>query len=66
MDEAFDIAEEIDAIINPMSLVDININAYGWEIGNTNLASSDSLQLRTGEYWIYRNIRTYSHIVVPF
>lgn len=66
MDEAFDIAEDIDAIINPMSLVDIDINAYGWEIGNTNLAASDSVQLKTGEYWIYRNIRTYSHIVVPF
>jgi hypothetical protein len=66
MDQAFDIAQDIEDIINPMSNVDININAYGWEIGTTNLASSDSVQLRTGEYWIYRNVRTYSHIVVPF
>ena len=65
MDQAFDIAEDIEAIINPFSAVDININAYGWRIGNTNLATSDSVQLRTGEYWIYRNVRTYSHIVVP-
>jgi hypothetical protein len=65
MDQAFDIAQDIEDIINPMSNADININAYGWEIGTTNLASSDSVQLRTGEYWIYRNVRTYSHIVVP-
>ena len=65
MDQAFDIAEDIEAIINPTNKVDINITAYGWNIGNTNLATSDSLQLRTSEYWIYRNVRTYSHIVVP-
>jgi hypothetical protein len=65
MDQAFDIAEDIEAIINPTNKVDINITAYGWNIGNTNLATSDSIQLRTSEYWIYRNVRTYSHIVVP-
>ena len=65
MDQAFDIAEDIEAIINPTNKVDINITAYGWRIGNTNLATSDSIQLRTSEYWIYRNVRTYSHIVVP-
>jgi hypothetical protein len=65
MDQALDIAEDIEAIINPSNTVDININAYGWRIGNTNLATSDSVQLRTSEYWIYRNVRTYSHIVVP-
>ena len=66
MDQAFDIAEDIEAIINPTNKVDINITAYGWRIGNTNLSTSDSVQLRTSEYWIYRNVRTYSHIVVPF
>jgi hypothetical protein len=66
MDQAFDIAEDIDAIINPMDMDDININAYGWEVGETRLTSSNNVQLRTGEYWIYRNIRTYFHIVVPF
>jgi hypothetical protein len=65
MDQAFDIAEDIEAIINPTNKVDINITAYGWRIGNTNLSTSDSVQLRTNEYWIYRNVRTYSHIVVP-
>lgn len=65
MDQAFDIAEDIEAIINPTNKVDINITGYGWKIGNTNLATSDSVQLRTSEYWIYRNVRTYSHIVVP-
>jgi hypothetical protein len=65
MDQAFDIAEDIEAIINPTNKVDINITAYGWKIGNTNLDTSDSVQLRTSEYWIYRNVRTYSHIVVP-
>jgi hypothetical protein len=65
MDQAFDIAEDIEAIINPTNKVDINITAYGWRIGNTNLSTSDSVQLRTSEYWIYRNVRTYSHIVVP-
>jgi hypothetical protein len=65
MDQAFDIAEDIEAIINPTNKVDINITPYGWKIGNTNLATSDGVQLRTSEYWIYRNVRTYSHIVVP-
>jgi len=65
MDQALDIAEDIEAIINPTNKVDINITAYDWKIGNTNLATSDSVQLRTSEYWIYRNVRTYSHIVVP-
>ena len=66
MDQALDIAEDIDDIINPMDMDDINITAYGWRVGETRLNSSNGVQLRTGEYWIYRNIRTYFHIVVPF
>ena len=65
MNEAWNISEDITAIINPMSFADLNIEGNGWAIGETRLVGSNPIQLRTGNYWIYRNILVFSHIVYP-
>ena len=65
MDAAFDIGEDIEAIVNPNSGVDLDISAYGWRIGETRLTGTQPIQLRTDNFYIYRQVRTYSHIVIP-
>lgn len=63
MGDAWAIAESIKNIINPDSFADIDANPFGWEVGETRLGGSDSVQLRTGNHWIYRNLLTFRHIV---
>lgn len=64
MNQAWEISEAIEEIINPPSRQQIDIEAYGWQIGQTRSSSTPN-QLRTGSYWIYRCIKTYSHLVWP-
>lgn len=65
MNAAWNISEDITDIVNPMNLQDLNIEGNGWGIGETRLASSNPVQLKTGTYWIYRNVLQFSHIVYP-
>lgn len=62
--QAFNISEDIENIINPSNRQQIDISSMGWQIGQTR-SSSQPLQLRTGSYWIYRCIKTFSHKVWP-
>lgn len=65
MNAAWNISEDITAIVNPMSLQDLDIEGNGWAIGETRLVSSNPVQLKTGTFWIYRNVLVFSHIVYP-
>lgn len=64
--QAFNISKSITDIVNPMNLQDLNIESMDWAIGETRLVGSNPVQLRTGNYWIYRNVLQFSHIVHPF
>lgn len=64
MDAAWNISEAIENIINPASRQDLDIEEYGWQIGQTR-SSSVPNQLRTGNYWIYRCIKTFQHKAWP-
>ena len=66
MNAAWDICEDITDIINPISLQDLDIEGNGWVIGETRLSGSNPVQLRTNNYWIYRNVIQFNHIVYPF
>lgn len=62
MNQAFEISEDIENIINPPNRQYIDLTSMGYQIGQTR-ASAIPNQLRSDNYWIYRNIKTYSHIV---
>lgn len=62
--QAFNISEDIEAIINPSNRTQIDITSMGWQIGQTR-SSSTPIQLRTGTYYIYRVIKTFTHKVWP-
>lgn len=65
MSQAWDISQDIQDIVNPQSMADLDITANGYEIGETRMLGSLPNQFRSDNYWIYRNIMTFSHIVVP-
>ena len=65
MNEAWNISESITDIINPNNMIDLDIHVVGWAIGETRLTGSNPIQLRTGNYWIYRNVLIFNHIVYP-
>ena len=64
MNRAWEIAEDIEDIINPSSRTPIDLSANGYEIGQTR-SSSVNNQFGTDNYWIYRCIKTYSHKIWP-
>lgn len=66
MNQVWEISEDIRAIIDPNDFSDLNITSYGWDIGETRLVGSNPVQLKTGTYWIYRSLLTFSHIVYPY
>lgn len=61
--QAEDIAEQIENIINPDSFEDIDISAYGYEIGNTSRESDTDSSLQNGNEYIYRKLIRYQMIV---
>jgi len=61
--DAEDIAEQIEDIINPDSFADLNLNANGYDIGNTSRAGDTDLSDKNGIYYIYRKLITYDHII---
>jgi len=61
--DAEDIAEQIENIINPDSFADLNVNANGYDIGNTSRAGDSDLSDKNGIYYIYRKLITYDHII---
>jgi hypothetical protein len=66
MNEAWNISEVVKSIIRPSNGEDINLNDKGWNVGETRLLGSNPNQFRTDNWWIYRNILQFSHIVAPY
>lgn len=62
MNRAFEISEDIENIINPPSRQYIDLTSMGYQIGQTRVSDVPN-QFRTDNYWIYRNIKTYTHKV---
>ena len=62
MNQAYTISGAIEDIINPASRIPIPLTDY--EIGQTRSSSQDN-QIRTNNWWIYRVIKVYSHLIWP-
>lgn len=61
MDDAEDISEEIENIVNGGS--DLDISANGYTIGNTYRIGDNNLTNKNDLFYIYRKILTYGHII---
>src|SRR5690554_4693743 len=57
------IAEEIENIVIPDSFEDINIELDGYKIGDTHRNSDTHLSERNDQFYLYRKIITYNHII---
>ena len=62
--DAEDIAEQIEDIINPDDFTDLDLSAYGYQLGNTLKDSDNDLTDKNNIYYIYRKLLTYSHLAV--
>lgn len=63
MNQAEDISEEIENIVNPDTFIDIDITSSGYRIADTRRLSDGQLTSKNDIYYIYRKIITYSHLI---
>lgn len=59
-----DIAEQIEGIINPDTFTDLDLSAYGYQLGNTNRGADNDLSDKNNIYYVFRKLLTYDHLVV--
>lgn len=59
-----DIAEQVENIINPDSFIDLDLSAYGYQLGNTNRSADNDLSDKNNIYYIFRKLLTYDHLIV--
>jgi len=62
--DAEDIAEQVDAIINPDTFIDIDLSIYGYQLGNTNRDNDNDLTDKNNLYYIYRKLLTYNFLII--
>jgi len=62
--DAEDIAEQIDAIINPDTFEDIDLSSYGYQLGNNTRAGDSDLTDKNNLYYIYRKLLTYNFLII--
>src|SRR6478609_8990114 len=58
--DAEDIAEQVDAIINPDSFIDIDLSGFGYQCGNTTREGDNDISDKNNIYYIYRKLLTYN------
>lgn len=63
-EDAEDIAEQVDAILNPDTFIDIDLSSYGYQLMNTNRDSDSDLTDKNNIYYIYRKLLTYNFLIV--
>lgn len=63
-EDAEDISEQIENIVNPDTYTDLNINLNGYQLGNTIRQQDTDASLMNGQYYIYRKLITYQHLIV--
>ena len=61
--ESENIAEEIEDIITPNTYTDINIEAYGYKIGDTIKINDNYINQKNDVYYVVRKIITFKHII---
>lgn len=54
-----EIAEQIENIID----AGIDLTAYGYKIGNTNLESDTDMEAKNDQYYIFRKLMRYKHLI---
>ncbi len=59
-----DIAEQVEDIVNPDTYEDLDLSAYGYQLGNTFLDGDTDLTDKNNIYYIYRKLLTYSFLAV--
>jgi len=62
--DAEDIAEQVDAIVNPDTFIDIDLSAYGYQLGNTTRDGDNDLTDKNNIYYIYRKLLTYNFLII--
>ena len=60
---ANNIADQVEALINPENRVDIDITDLGYRIGNTFQTATDELFLKSKTKYVYRVLKRYRHVV---
>lgn len=61
-EQAEDIAEQIDNIVNPLG-VNLNITDKGYAIGNTIRGEAFEFNDRSNVFYIYRKLIRYNHLI---
>lgn len=59
--ESLRIGEDIQDIVNPDNGISIDL-PVGWRIGDTSLQNSTTLESKSNNYYIYRNVMTFRHL----
>lgn len=59
-----DIAEQVEDIVNPDTYEDLDLSAYGYQLGNTFLDGDTDFTDKNNIYYIYRKLLTYSFLAV--
>lgn len=62
--DAEDIAEQVGAVVNPDTFIDIDLSDFGFQLGNTTRESDNDLSDKNNIYYIYRKLLTYSFLAV--
>lgn len=62
--DAEDIAEQVEDIVNPDTFIDLDLSAYGFQLGNTTRDNDTDLTDKNNIYYIYRKLLTYNHLIV--
>lgn len=62
--DAEDIAEQIDNIVSPTSFEDLDLSAYGYQLGNTTREGDNDISDKNNIYYVYRKLLTYSFLAV--
>lgn len=58
-----EIADQIEDIINPDSRVNIDIESDGYKIGSTNRLEGSDLTAKNNQYYVFRKLIRYQHII---
>lgn len=61
--DAEDIAEQVEDIINPDTFEDLDLAAYGYQLGNTIKENDTELTLKTSTQYVYRKLLRYGFLI---
>lgn len=63
-DQAEDIAEQIEDIVNPDSGIDLDISGNGYQLADTTRSLDYDSSLKRGEIYVFRKLMRYEHITI--